>query len=265
MTKHLNQLLTPTRYSYIYSVRIAGNSDVNSKFIMDQQRTRKRPRLHGQFDGSRSNNSLTWDRVGQCATQEEPTEETLWSDQSLFAIEVPSLDPLLLPLDEGPDSFEDLACPPFGPSTWLESVSRYSQIPESTMEVDSEAIDWLNSVLYPDLPSLEDRFIDLTLENPYEQNETARHVSLRPQMSEPLEGAVNGYIKFRILNADFGDQNKHGARGLFRGNLPGMPRQPTIMDKMPLLANIPLLPPDFGKGVKLDAVDNKLLKFCTCP
>lgn len=121
--------------------------------------------------------------------------------------------------------------------------------------------------LFPDIPALTDRFVNLGLANPYADNGPIRHAKIRDMAMLPEDGGVNGYIKFRLRMADVEsdanmqkktvfDQNRQLGKQIQGETNPA----PFGLDRQ----QIPNLPPDFGRGLKLDKVDGKLLKFCKC-
>jgi hypothetical protein len=112
--------------------------------------------------------------------------------------------------------------------------------------------------LFPSVPALESRVVDFAIPNPFAyESETPRHASLeKRRASKPGDVAVNGYIKFR-LRAVSQSTSTHGQLQIpqpapkFRQQFPRTPFE-----------RVPVLPPHFGRGIKLDSMDEKLLKFC---
>jgi hypothetical protein len=116
--------------------------------------------------------------------------------------------------------------------------------------------------MIPKLPS-RDRQVYTTLSHPFTEVSLGRHATIKPEPSEvPQNGAVDGYVKFRILPG--GDnvrpqetrQKNAGLRsmGVHHRTVPGITSN-----------HIPGLPPGFGKNFTFDAMDSKLMKFCKCP
>jgi hypothetical protein len=116
------------------------------------------------------------------------------------------------------------------------------------------------------MPLKENRLVDLSLQNPFTDNATEHLPYLRPSATKlPQDGAVNGYIKFRLIKSNF---QEHQPRNKYR-QVP-LNHQDTVMHRRPIpnphkVKNIVKLPPDFSLGCKLDGGDHKLLKFCKCP
>lgn len=73
----------------------------------------------------------------------------------------------------------------------------------------------------------------------------------------PVDGAINGLVKFRI---QFKQNKAPGQRS--RMNWASNENHQSIPEPNPFLNPAPNLPPDFGRGVKLDATDAMLMKFC---
>lgn len=125
--------------------------------------------------------------------------------------------------------------------------------------------DWLAAEfpdLFPSLPDLESRIVNLHLENPFLEGSAVRHPALKTNHTLPEDGAVNGYIKFRIrFSAE--DDTSHRPQAqkatAFGQSTPAVHHRshhPIVGD------HVPCVPPDFGKGCKLDNMDSKLMKFC---
>jgi len=116
--------------------------------------------------------------------------------------------------------------------------------------------------LWPSLPSLEDRRLELDVVNPYIDNAINHHRTLRAAVASiPEDGAINGYIKFRLRMSDFeSDHSNDPRRNIFGQQAFGMHHRqvPGTVSTV----NIPSLPPDFGRGCKLNPTDRNLLTFC---
>lgn len=123
--------------------------------------------------------------------------------------------------------------------------------------------------LCPTVPARGEQTFSLNLRNPFATNGTNRHPGLKRTALIPEGGAVNGYIKFRLRMSDVEDQNSPvlgKGKGLANSQPPNLMRQPLQhMQHNPNAPpiDIPYLPPNFGRRLKLDDTDNKLLKFCT--
>lgn len=113
--------------------------------------------------------------------------------------------------------------------------------------------------LFPSTPTPEDRAVDLAIPNPFaDESAFMRHSSLeRRRASIPEDGAVCGYIKFRIRVA----QQPISSYGRFQSSTNNRDKHPQKAPGFPF-DSVPNLPPGFGRGVKLDAIDEKLCKFC---
>ncbi|CAG5153244.1 uncharacterized protein ALTATR162_LOCUS3096 [Alternaria atra] len=109
------------------------------------------------------------------------------------------------------------------------------------------------------LPRAADQHPTLNFENPYLDGIVKRHPTLRKSSYSQDPEGVNGYIKFRLQAADFDNDTGPASRRF---------QQPTLgkHHRSPLLAppdSVPKLPLGFGKGLKLDKMDSKLLTFYT--
>ncbi len=138
-------------------------------------------------------------------------------------------------------------------------------MPDETIQ---EQQDWFMKVLpelFPTVPSIENRLVDLSISNPFADNVPIRHPALKATSFELENGVVNGYIKFRLRMADVDDQSTVDTRkrkSIFSPRLAS-----TDNRKLPPKLTLPTeivayLPPDFGRGLKFDQTDAKLLKFC---
>lgn len=141
-------------------------------------------------------------------------------------------------------------------------------------EATTEAQVWLAQAmpeLYPSIPSKEGQSFSLSLSNPFAANGSNRHPRLKSTAFLPEDGAVNGYIKFRLRMSDVEDHRSpvlgKGKGITFLGN--SQPRHRTQLSPQHMQQNsgappndIQYLPPNFGRRLKLDDTDNKLLKFC---
>lgn len=121
------------------------------------------------------------------------------------------------------------------------------------------------------MPAREGQTFSLNLRNPFVTNEANRHPGLKRTALIPEDGAVNGYIKFRLRMSDVEDHNPpalgkgKGLASLANSQPSNLMRQPAQhMQHNPNASpiDIPYLPPNFGRRLKLDDTDNKLLKFC---
>ena len=112
--------------------------------------------------------------------------------------------------------------------------------------------------LFPSVPSYESRVVDTTLPNPLSSDiGKPRHPTLERRKALSKSGAVCGYIKFRIRSLP----NANTTRGRLQPTSDEAPVQHRVFPNL-LIERVPNLPPDFGRGIKLDSMDEKLLKFC---
>jgi len=114
--------------------------------------------------------------------------------------------------------------------------------------------------MFPSVPLLCNRNIDLALPNPFSEDATGRHPEDRGIKILPDDGKVDGYIKFRIRPTSMPTDDNGTLSHKFTQKSLGLHRQ--SLPNIPGVNNIPFVPPDFGRGYKLDSTDNKLFKFC---
>lgn len=112
----------------------------------------------------------------------------------------------------------------------------------------------------PSTPSMQNRSFPYSLANPFHHGATITHPRLRSRATtsyNAVDGAINGLVKFRI-------QFKHDKAPSWqsRMNWTSDENRQSTPQPSPFLNPAPNLPPDFGRGIKLDATDAKLLKFC---
>lgn len=112
--------------------------------------------------------------------------------------------------------------------------------------------------LYPSLPLLENRDPSVDIVNPFVENSTEHYSFENRQSFEiPENGEINGYIKFRLRATEPTHQPKK--QGRFEQAAMGVHHHqvPTVPTERP-----PYIPPDFGRAMKLDSTDSKILRFC---
>lgn len=126
----------------------------------------------------------------------------------------------------------------------------------------SDFQEWLPYV-FPDqpipLPSIQTRTVNSSLPNPFEDDQP-RFPSLRTANDLPEHGGVNGYIKFRMRATRV--EKSSGMIG--RGSAFSKNSSFSTNDNIFLLPGeaIPKLPPNFGRGLRLDNLDNTIMQFC---
>lgn len=127
-----------------------------------------------------------------------------------------------------------------------------------------ELDEWLSSYLpglVPPLPSIEDRQVDVTIANPFSGNADSRYAWKRQAVFSTAEdGAVNGYIKFRLRLNDVADDTPTRKRNPFARVSTMEVHQRALPDQRG--NSVTYLPPDFGKESRLQGDDNKLMRFC---
>lgn len=141
----------------------------------------------------------------------------------------------------------------------------FDQYQESQPGFISEAQDWLSGFfpeLFPSLPVPEERCVNITIPNPFIEDSVARYsCENRVTFTMPEDGAVNGYIKFRLRMTDSSDESHKPKHSTFGQSSMAVHHRNMPERDIPG-NNVPYLPPDFGRESKLDGTDIKLLKFC---
>ena len=131
----------------------------------------------------------------------------------------------------------------------------------------SQTHEWLlqnySQEISPSALSKENRRVHLNIPNPFAEDSANRHPRVRQTpILLPQDGAVNGYVKVRFRNSDsraasdFAPNHSAFCRNAMAEHHRSLPHVPSGK------ASITRLPPDFGRALKLDALDSKLFKFC---
>lgn len=121
----------------------------------------------------------------------------------------------------------------------------------------------------PILPNPSDRVVNLLISNPYADEELSEHPRLTSE-SDPVilpketwvDGTIcaNGLVKFRLqFNNDKVPQTARDILGKQRLSINNPP------EKVDAAGDVSYLPPDFGRGLRLDEMDMRLFKFCNSP
>ena len=124
---------------------------------------------------------------------------------------------------------------------------------------------WLQNCFQEILPSVpweQNRRVDLTTPNPFAEGSVNRHPYIRSTAIKPPQSVVDSYLKAQFFNSDatavpvvppMCSAFYPNAMAVHHRSLPYIPSGN---------ADIPRLPPDFGRELKLDQLDSKLFKFC---
>ena len=139
--------------------------------------------------------------------------------------------------------------------------------PEVDCDLPEEFQSWIAAnfpELYPSVPSMEDRPANIEIRNPFLEISENRHPFLRQAVSTlPKDGALDGYIKFRIRASErHGSERCPRRKDVLGKRLTTLQKYHKRPELEPLEDFIPSLPPDFDKQCKMDNTDHKLLKFC---
>lgn len=116
-------------------------------------------------------------------------------------------------------------------------------------------------IMYPSIPLAQSR-TGIAVSNPFLRGSEERHQTLdirvKPQL--PENGMVDGYIKIQFSRLS--DEDLHSSSSTFN-SLPLSPHSPSpwLDERPPEHVQIPTMPPNFATGMKLDAIDRKLLSF----
>lgn len=174
-----------------------------------------------------------------------------WSYQNFFAVDTITLESFG---DNTKNAQTDLF---FGQCD--DDIESWSQELIGLPPRDLAHLDAVTDILFPILPSKVNRQVDLDLLNPFAKHAKERPNKPRVVLLKSSEGEVNGYIKFRIQPSAFDDiQRPHL---VFSRSIPNSASH-SIEHRLLPREFIPLLPPDFGRGLKLDPHDSKLFTFC---
>jgi len=178
-------------------------------------------------------------------------DDESWSNQAFFAVGMnpASFKPGRQIEDTGVDYYTLKFAE--GRTAWDLSIRSLAVDQEQNIQPST-----VTSLLYPDLPSVAEREVNPGLLNPFDENGKSRHRHLRAVVKQPKGGEVNSYIKVR-----------------FQPNEEAVGKDTTATTKLVLSRRrktmamarsdiIPLLPPNFGRTLKLDPDDDRLLKFC---
>ena len=174
-----------------------------------------------------------------------PDPGDFWIDSSLYA-----LDPVRTE-QQGP--FPDS-------SDWTLTQETLENAFQDDPGIQNWLTDQLPFLFSVEVPLLEQRHVDLGVENPFEDGTIVRYTDReRGKKNVGKNGAVNSYIKFRIRQTDgYQSEAPKGGRRLSMSS--NSSRVSTNLNLPQDL--IPYLPPNFGKKWTLDETDNKLLRFC---
>lgn len=115
----------------------------------------------------------------------------------------------------------------------------------------------------PSTPPLSEHKYPFGVQNPFETDGTIIHPRLeagsKPQAPLVQSGAVNGLVKFRMLQKE--RESQRTAQSQLQHRMEEA--EDRARADHPFLRPLPNLPADFGRGLKLDATDAFLFKFCT--
>ncbi|KFY16397.1 hypothetical protein V492_01382 [Pseudogymnoascus sp. VKM F-4246] len=190
---------------------------------------------------------------------EDDVDREIWLSNALFTLDAPQVAP-----------FRPTNSPNKRTRDFTEWDDAFISLPMHTSEgfdgITQEQEDWLAKALpelFPTVPLIEDRLVNLSISNPFADNVPVRHPGLKATSFQLEDGAVNGYIKFRLRIADVEDQRGANAKkNIFAPRLAPSRDNRSLPIPLTLPGDIvPYLPPDFGRGLKFDQTDAKLLKF----
>ncbi|EXJ92219.1 hypothetical protein A1O3_00769 [Capronia epimyces CBS 606.96] len=179
----------------------------------------------------------------------------LWSDQNFFAVDPFPIDP------RGPFSqalLDEFLAPDTAREAWdADLASLASEQSQSSSTVEGDLV---TRILFPDLPSLLHRQVDLGLLNPFAEGSVGRYNA--PRTVVAAEGEVNGYLKFRLQRTQTGFTETRKGNRVFGRTSFGTRQRPSALAQWERTI-IPLLPSGFGRALKLDDKDRTLLNFYT--
>lgn len=207
--------------------------------------------------------------------------EDFWTTEALYALEAPEITVSQLSKEQRwdnpqrgckrgkPTSYYTSLCDTHVFLTAFEDDIDYELINAASEQDNDFPAQWMTNgpnytvfsqmpELFPSVPSIESRVVDTSLPNPFTSDiGKPRHPTLERRKALSKDGAVCGYIKFRIRSIP----SSTTTRGRLQPTNDEAPKQQRIFPNL-LVERISNLPPDFGRGVKLDSMDEKLLKFC---
>jgi hypothetical protein len=147
---------------------------------------------------------------------------------------------------------------------WDTDSDRSTGLNPSPLTGSTEWFDKMFPELFPSIPRISDRVVDLGSSNPFEDGPGVRHPILRLS-SFRQEVEVNGYIKFRFRMKDVEAKRPNNQKRIVysKRELPLTARVPSL----PLASGTPKIPaPDvplnLGNSLEFDETDKKLMKFC---
>ena len=150
-----------------------------------------------------------------------------------------------------------------------EVASGQQDIASSSNITDSEELRQILSLSNPVVPDVDDRWLNLTVSNPYAADEVSEHPRLT-SICDPVtiqnevwvDGMIcaNGLVKFR-LQFDNPKVGQHAKDILEKHR---STRNKTQYETK-MAGDVSYLPPGFGRGLHLDEMDMRLFKFCKYP
>ena len=191
--------------------------------------------------------------------QNDPGSHKIWPNQSLFA-----KNPFLWNNYHDAANFqvsEFFLSPDTGRAAWDSDIA---SLPPLLIE-DTQSQE-VTDLIFPALPSAAHRQISPNTDNPFAVDAQCRHGSLRTDFSDSKAVEANGYIKICLQPPTSGiDGGPIATNRFYHPEIEKRNRQTTLQHgQIPssILPYLPQLPPNFGRGMKLDDIDQKLLTFC---
>ncbi|KAK7413675.1 hypothetical protein QQX98_007457 [Neonectria punicea] len=132
-----------------------------------------------------------------------------------------------------------------------------------TQDHELETLRELLPELFPQSPSLENRQAFHAIENPFFDNHTAiteRHPALKVARRVNNGAVVNGYLKFVVRSNNY---NETGDCTANQARYTGVSHRYTCVHGSARGNRVARSPPGFGSNAKIDADDQKILKFYT--
>lgn len=217
-----------------------------SHSVGGEEHTRKRQRLSYPQQSITAKASVKW--------RDGTSNPEYWSSKNFFAVDT-------TPLNSFGGSTEDNQTGPFFAHDGADINSWNLRIIELSPDTHAHQTS-VTDILFPTLPLKVNRQVDLGLLNPFAKHAKERQGKPRVPIirtnTGEVNGEINGYIKIRIQSRAFEEIKR--PQNLFHHSRTVQPA--SLEHKLLPREIIPLLPPDFGRGLGLDADDNKLFTFC---
>ncbi|KAL8882246.1 MAG: hypothetical protein Q9198_000725 [Flavoplaca austrocitrina] len=181
---------------------------------------------------------------------DEPNlDDDFWTNHSFYAVaEASNTAGLSAQPSYGQQGDDDL---------YLKSANHHVEGTEADL-YDSNVIADLFPSLLPSVPSPAGRAPDIAVSNPFQADGMLEHPRLRSEakpVEVPVDGVINGLIKFRLRQNKEPEPVEMRRPQFLQRHMKSRRPNPTTAQR------VPYLPPEFGRGLRLDSMDLKLMQF----